>query len=547
VTPARGKQIGRFAAVQVLLIAAASTAMVSLAVAGDKTNRDRSAPTGARATMGTPTFVQPGDFTAPPVAKGTAEVPQIAGPVDAEYEMAGHVLRRVGFGPKKKDVKNIRQNGVDAYLLEQLNPKSIDDSKARKKLPRVPRNPDNIDAHDMMRRWYLRMIWSKRQLREKMTLIWHEHFSVSNRKVGYGAFMLDHEELLRDHALGNFRDFLVAVTKDQAMLIWLDNNYNDGQNPDSPPNENYAREFLQLFFTGPVLLNIDGTPVLDGGGVPVPAYSEADILAVAKAMTGWYVKWPYARNNTQWAHWIHNTEDKVLMGQTITGRSGKEGRGETKDVVDIVLAQRADTVAAFISKILIQKLVTETPSPQFVSDVATVFRDSGWKIKKAVKTIVLHPQFTDPANMRTMYREPVEQFIGMVRALNGKSEGEALISWTEDARQLIYHPPSVFSFYPPGQRGALVSTATVFIRDRAHDEYVRGWWDTHFNPKKLKEKFGLDTPEKVVDWLAKRLLAANSSDAVRNELINYMEGKTNDTKFRGVAWLILCSPDFQRN
>ena len=108
------------------------------------------------------------------------------------------------------------------------------------------------------------------------------------------------------------------------------------------------------------------------------------------------------------------------------------------------------------------------------------------------------------------------------------------------------HPrPSVST--PPRQKGALVSTARVLVRDRVADEFARGWWDTSFQPKKLMKKHKLDTPEKIVDWLGEKLLAAPLTDEVRSELIAYMGGEVSETKFSGVAWLIICSPDFQRN
>ncbi|HSP05898.1 MAG TPA: DUF1800 domain-containing protein [Acidobacteriota bacterium] len=495
-------------------------------------------------------FVQPGDYAARP---GAPLAPQTPTTVDPQKVLAGHLLRRLGFGPSKKEIKKVLKMGYNSYIDKQLNPNSIDDSKAFGKLPRVPN--DFYDDYTLIRRWYIRMVWTQRLLQEKMTLIWHEHFSTSNQKVRAAGFMQDHEDLMRRYALGDFRSFLIDMTKDQAMLIWLDNNYNDGNATDDqgnplPPNENFAREFMQLFTMGTKTLNIDGTPKLNGSGDPYPPYAETDVREVARALTGWYAPWPYKHNNSQFGPQWHDEGNKTILGTTLIGRTGNDGANEVGDVVNIILngdPDRTNTVAAFISKELIMKLATETPSPAYVQAVATAFRDSNWSIKAAVEAILKNPYFTDPTVVRNQYKEPIEQYIGMIRALAGKTKGEELVGWTSDSAQLVYYPPSVFSFYPPGNKGALITTATVFIRDRIADEYARGWSNTFFNPSKLIGKYDLTTPTAVADFLEDKMLAAPMATATRDEIINYMQGTVDEDNLRGAIWLLLCSPDFQRN
>jgi uncharacterized protein (DUF1800 family) len=499
------------------------------------------------AIVATPTFVQPGNFAAPSLN------PSALGPSAVNYDqarlLAGHLLRRIGFGGSKKELKAASKN-LTGYINQQLNPQQINDDKAEGKLPRTPR--DIYDDYDLIRGWYIRMVYSKRQLLEKMTLIWHEHFATSNDKVGVGGFMQDYEFVLRANALGSFRNILIDLTKDQAMLIWLDNNRNNGNAHDDngnpiPPNENYAREFMQLFSIGTVLLNLDGTPILDPNGVPLPSYTETDVREVARALTGWVVPWPYKRANTTFSTTRHDEGNKDILGVTLVGRIGTDGENEVGDVVDIVLQQRKDTVAAFVSKELIQKLVTETPPPDYVLRVATAFRDSNFDIREAVRAILTDVMFTDPTVIRSQYKEPIEQYIGAVRALKGKSKGDALINWTYAAGQLIYYPPSVFSFYPPGNKGTLLNTAMVFQRDKEADQFVRGYSDTFFKPSKLMNKYNLTTPDLAVDFLSDWLLVAPLQAEVRTEIINYMGGQVTEDKFLGATWMILCSPDYQRN
>lgn len=359
------------------------------------------------------------------------------------------------------------------------------------------------------------------------------------------------------------------MSKDQAMLLWLDNDRNNGSNydcsgtsDDGRPNENYAREFLQLFSVGTTLLNIDGTPRLDGSGQPLSAYTEDDIDNVALAMTGWVVPYPRKRNNTDWTDYRHSVCDKTLFvndpdGPPITivsGTTEDEHKLETDAIVDAVLTRRADTVAAFISKEMIQKFTTETPSAAYVQAVATAFRDSGWDIKEMVRTILTWQdpntqtiEFLKPENQRSMHKEPVEYMIGAIRALNGKIKDEASLSWTYDMGQLAYWPPSVFSFYPPGNRGALVSTAYVLIRDRVADAYVRGYNKTFFATDKLIAKFHLLTPEDAVAFVEEKMLAYPISEPNRTTLLNAMEGRVDEEKVEGLIWMVLCSPDNQRD
>jgi uncharacterized protein (DUF1800 family) len=463
--------------------------------------------------------------------------------------LAGHLLRRISFGPTPAEVERVLKIGVTRYVDQQLNPGAIHDQAAASRLPPAPRN--KYDDWAWMRRWYTRMVYSKRQLLERMTLIWHEHFATSNEKVGIAYLMHKQEDLLRKYALKRFRDLVVNVTKDQAMLIWLDNDYNDGNATDDegnhvPPNVNYAREFLQLFTMGPVLLDMDGAAITDGSGVPLPSYTEEDVKEVARALTGWRVEWEKERYRFSiFEPWMHDSGDKTILGVTIPGRSGRDGAREVEDVVDVVLAH--PNVAPFISKMLVQKLCNERPSAAYVQRAATVFRDTGGDIGQTVRAILLDPEFNDPSAVRTQWKEPIEHFVLPVRALSGITRGDALNHWTYATKQLVYYPPSVFSFYPPGGKRQLLTTATVTYRDRGMEELVSGWSGTYFKPDLLIKKYRLETPEAAVDFLADALLVAPLDPAVRSEIVAYMDGRVDDRKFRGAVWLVLTSPDYQRN
>ncbi len=469
---------------------------------------------------------------------------------DPQRLLAGHLLRRIAFGPTQSVVSKVLAAGIPAYVEQQLNPASVDDSGLESKIPHKTSDP--YEYYDRIRRWYGRMVFSKRQLQEKMTLFWHEHFATSNDKVGIALLMGLQEDTLRANALGRFRDLLRVMTVDQAMLRWLDNDYNSGTALDDdgnpiPPNENYARELLQLFALGPNLLKLNGTPVLDATGKPVPAYSEKDVRHVARALTGWHVDYDeYAK--AVFDPDLHDSGAKTILGKTLAGRSGADGANEVGDVVGILMQH--PNVAPFIAKELIQKFAIETPPNGYVKRVAKVFLASNGSIKDMLRAVLLDPVFTGETVVRTQFKVPIEHFVGAVRALEGTTEGDALYHWTADTRHLLYYPPSVFSFYRPGEKKTFVNTALVTYTDRHADRFVAGWEDPPFDAETLIAKHRLDTPEKMVDRLTEMLLVAPLSPTVRNKILKYMTGHeepTGEEAFRGAAWLLLCSPDFQRN
>jgi uncharacterized protein (DUF1800 family) len=465
---------------------------------------------------------------------------------DERRLLAGHLLRHATFGPTRAEVDQVVRMGPARWVDSQLQKKG--DAGCRG-LPRVGAK-DIYNDWERLKRWYARTTCRSAQLNEKMTLIWHELFATSNEKVGVALLMEKQEDMLRKNALGNFRNLLLNITKDQAMLIFLDNDPNSGTLEDDDgnlilPNRNYSREFLQLFTLGPVLLNTDGTVIVDGAGLPLPTYTEEDVNEVARALTGWEVDWRNERfRKALFLPEDHHVGTRNILGVSLPGRSGPKGALEVNDVVDVIMQH--PNLAPFISKYLIQKLATERPSPPYVERVATVFRSSRGDLKKTVRAILLDPEFSSPANLRAGYKEPIEHFVGAARALGATTDGAAFIEWTYLTKQLLYYPPSVFSFYPPGQKRQLINTATVTYRDRGADELSAAWWSVKWDARALIDKYRLTTPELAVDWLADTLLAGPLQPEVRQRIIDYFEGGVSQWKFRGAVWLVMTSPDYQR-
>jgi uncharacterized protein (DUF1800 family) len=475
---------------------------------------------------------------------------------------AGHLLRRLGFGPNRREMHEVLRLGRDAYLELQLHPERIDDRIGERSF--VPEPRPNDGGLNWELRWMTRMAFSRRQLQEKMVLLWHEHFAISYLKIRYSVLMRDYERLLREHALGSFRDLLIGITTDNAMLLFLDNTQNDGRAVDGagtpvPPNENYARELLQLYALGPNRLHMDGTPMLDLAGQPVPAYGESDVKEIARALTGWTANHPDTPVDgdptlsippASFAADRHDPQPKMVLGEIIES-DPEDPAADVERVVDVIMRQ--PTTAPFIAKELILKLATETPSPGYVERVATVFAGSGGDLRATVRAILSDAEFYSPAVVRSQYKTPIEHVVGALRGLGASGgRGRTLQYWATLGGQRPYDPPSVFSFYRPGAKGALVNASYVALRDRASDMLARGYRDFFFDavwdaPAMIRRRRLRLQPGRAVDVLAEELLAAPPSPGLRQAVVDYIGAEVTETKLRGAAWLIMSSPEYQVN
>jgi uncharacterized protein (DUF1800 family) len=334
------------------------------------------------------------------------------------------------------------------------------------------------------------------------------------------------------------------------MLRFLSNDRNDGNARDAegnrvPPNENYAREFLQLFSMGPVALAADGAPTA------APNYAEDDVREGARARTGWVV--PRTGTRAKFSPALHDAGDKTIFGAAVAGRRGADGRREVDDVVDLVM--RHPSTATFVARSLVWKFATETPPPGYVERVAAVFRSTDGDLRETMRALLLDPVFTSPEVVRTQVKTPVEHVVGGFRALGSvDATGSRVRIGSAFCGEPIYYPPTVFSFYPPGDKAALVTTRFALNRDRVSADTAFGLvrnqdptGGTGFDAVGFAERNGADTAERLADVLADKLLAAPLSPAVRERVVAYVGAEVTGTKVSGAAWLVMCSPDYQVN
>jgi uncharacterized protein (DUF1800 family) len=256
------------------------------------------------------------------------------------------------------------------------------------------------------------MVRSDQQLVERMTLIWHDWFATSKDKVGSQRMMLDQNELMRTHALGSFRDMLMALTRDPAMLIWLDGIENRARDV----NENYAREVMELFTLG-----------ADRG-----AYTEQDVRELARAFTGW---------RADWVDDVGYTNFRVDPRRQDTGSKtvfGKTGNFDWEDAVDLCL-ENPFHASYFVTKLWSYFVPTAMDSATQAA-LQKVYLDSGYGIAPVVEAILKHPALYSD---RALVKPPVVYNAGLLRMLGGGVDTDAW-AWLGDwAGQYLFMPPNV--------------------------------------------------------------------------------------------------------
>jgi hypothetical protein len=395
------------------------------------------------------------------------------------------LLEQATFGPTEDLIAHVRKLGIEAFLSEQFDaPPSLYPD-----LPQVPAGTrlgcpdgspptcvrDNYTMYLLKAAFFRNALWGEDQLRQRVALALHEILVVSGLKVRPPAAMARYLNMLSRNAFGNYRTLLQELTLDPAMGRYLDMVNNDKPNAAGTiaPNENYAREVLQLFSTGVNLLNPDGTEQQDRDGNPVPAYSQDTIEDFAHVFTGWtYAPLP---GNEILKHNPPNYLEPMWLFRDVTGNdvnhdkgakqlltypgavhptidAGLDGAVELEQALDNIFHH--PNVGPFVGRQLIQHLVTSNPSPAYVKRVAATFDDDGTGVRgdlrAVVSAVLLDPEAR--GNLRTEadyghLREPVLFITALCRAFGASSDG-LLDGQAVAMGQDLFRSESVFSYYP---------------------------------------------------------------------------------------------------
>lgn len=290
-----------------------------------------------------------------------------------------------------------------------------------------------------LRGWWLReMVTTTSPLTERMTLFWHNHFVSAQPKVRHTQLMYRQNVLLRGHALGRFDELLHAVAKDPAMLIYLDS----ATNRRGSPNENFAREVMELFTLG------EGK------------YTEDDIKQAARAFTGWSID--LDTGDYTFRRFLHDSGEKTVFG--------KAGNFDGDAVLDIILAQPA--VAEFIVRKLWREFVSPQPDEVRVKRIAAQFRTSGWNIAQPVRALLLQPEVIARDEDNALVKSPADLVVGFMRQSGGElSQPVAAAVALAGMGQNLFSPPNVRG-WPGGD--AWINTHTLLARKQFLERALGG-------------------------------------------------------------------------
>ena len=367
-------------------------------------------------------------------------------------ESTWRLLNRITFGPRPEERNRIDSIGPAAFIEEQLAPDTLPAMATRPRLALRRLESLHLDAPDLFdvesevasaelqRAALLRAVYSPAQLVEVMVDFWSDHFNIAQTK-GACTWLktIDDRDVIRPHALGNFHDLLHASAHSPAMLIYLDNQENHAGNP----NENYARELLELHTLG-----------IDSG------YTQADIQELARCLTGWTVRGHFYRGRFTFDPDYHDDGPKRVLGLIIPAGAKKRG-GE--QVIDM-LAEHPAT-AHFIATKLVRRFVADDPPPQLVALAARTFIETHGDIKASLRTILLSPEMLDseqePAARKL--KRPFDYVASALRALNATTDGgPALLTYLAEMGQPLFQWPTPDGF--PDRAEAWIGT--LFTRWR---------------------------------------------------------------------------------
>lgn len=430
-----------------------------------------------------------------------------------DHRRAAHLIRRASFGVTLDELDVLVKQGFDRALDDLF---SFDGREAfdeeLKPMERVLSSGQ--DPRQLSSWWLLRMLQTPCQLLEKTTLFWHGHFATGAEKVANSRAMLAQNRLLRENALGRFEPMVQGISRDVAMLIYLDSE----SNRKTRPNENYARELMELFCLGP------------------GNYTEQDIKELARCFTGWEIK----RGRFRFNQHQHDGGEKAFLNA--------RGRYSGEQAVRIVLDQKA--APRFIAGKLVRYFVADdlNLNDALVEPLAKQLRQTDFDLGQAVRTILGSRLFFSTQAIGHKVRSPVEMAIGLLRSLNAKASMNEL----GDRLLTLGHLP----MYPPNVKGweggrQWINASTYFGRVNLVRELIDQEGD-NFEGGSVSRAVGArqkDDPELWIDRLLDAWVAPQLPEKTKQQLIELgkQKGQSIDQRVVNVICALGATPEYQLN
>lgn len=493
-------------------------------------------------------------------------------PSDADI---ARFLNHASFGATEETIAHVRDVGYEAYLQEQFD-LPLPEYPVYPDAPTATPSSDVCDAicrrdqyspYPLQLRFYRNALTGPDQLRQRVAFALSQILVVSgdDYDIRHPSRLQPYLKLLDKHAFGNYRELLKEITLNPAMGKYLDM----AGNTKWGPNENYARELLQLFSMGLFELNKDGTQKKGKGGQPIATYAQAEINALSRIFTGWNVAIssedpnlksfavPMVGNPD-----YHDTAEKQLWGLAV--RSDDMNQELEQALTAIV---NNGNVAPFISRQLIQHLVSSNPSPAYVGRVSTVFQSSGGDMKQVIKAILLDKEALKPPSKTGGHlRSPVLWLTHLLRAFkvtDATSDFVLFDSYLPRQYRMsmeVYRSPSVFNFYPPdfpvpnsklqGPEFGIFSTTEAF--NRANLAYAiinkqistsadrpKGTWIDYSG----LQDFSAD-PTALVSKLAAKMLPEGMNPKIQQLMAQIVGWAPEKERLQHAIYWMATSPEF---
>jgi len=510
------------------------------------------------------------------------------------------LLEQSTWGPTDALINAVTSIGVERFIDKQIATPATNYTQFKpwpatrpatcvddRTLPVTPTSycaRDNYTLFQLQRQFFINAVTAPDQLRQRVAFALSQIFVTSGTDINQAYAMQRYQQMLVDLAFGNFKDVLTRVTLSPAMGNYLDivNNQKPNANTGVEPNENYAREVLQLFSIGTIELHPDGSPLLDASGRTIATYGQEEIEGFAHVFTGWtYPTEPgvaprvgfnprYFDGQMEERSQYHAYAGKTLLDDA-TAPPNLTMSADLANALNSIFIH--PNVGPFIAKQLIQKLVTSNPSPQYVQRVASVFNDNGahlrGDLKAVVRAILLDSEARGPVKTDVDYgrlREPAQYAVAVARALSATTDGVFLRAQSAAMDQPVFQAPSVFNFYPPdyavphtailGPEFAIQNTTTAFARINFvnalvfgtinPDPAVYGATGTQVDWTALAAIAG--DPDALVDRVDRILMHGTLSSAAHDAIVTAVKAiKATDTLTRAKTafYLVATSSQYQ--